>query len=179
MGKTRDSIIPWALICASCAPCFATEYVTIEQAQRLSFPSAQRFDNAFVVFTDDQKVAIENSSGIPVTTRAQKIWKAFDKDNHLLGWFIVDYVVGKHLLIDYSVAIGVDKKVHDVEILAYRESYGGEVRSRTWLDQFVGKDKEAPILLNHDINNISGATLSSRHVTEGVKRILATIDVTQ
>ena len=30
----------------------------------------------------------------------------------------------------------------------------------------------SPLQLNGDITNISGATLSSRHVTDGVKRML-------
>jgi Na+-transporting NADH:ubiquinone oxidoreductase subunit NqrC len=64
--------------------------------------------------------------------------------------------------------------VHSVEILQYRESYGGEVRSPSWLGQFAGKTSASPLKVNGDIRNIAGATLSSLHVTEGVKRVLAT-----
>ena len=91
----------------------------------------------------------------------------------MIGYFILDYVVGKHLLIDYAVALDPEGKVIQVEILEYRESYGGEIRSENWRNQFKGKTAQSPLLLNQDIMNISGATLSSRHVTEGVKRILA------
>jgi Na+-transporting NADH:ubiquinone oxidoreductase subunit NqrC len=61
-----------------------------------------------------------------------------------------------------------------VEILQYRESYGGEVREPSWLGQFIGKTAASPLKVGSDIRNISGATLSSLHLTEGVKRILAT-----
>lgn len=168
-----------ALLSLAIAPCYATEYLTIEQAQQLTYPTANRFEVAHVVFSAEQKSAIEQSGGITVTAKAQKIWKVYDKHNSFLGWFMVDYVVGKHLLIDYAVAIDPKKSVTDVEILAYRESYGGEVRSRDWLEQFNGKTLQSPTTLNNDIRNISGATLSSRHVTEGIKRLLATINVTQ
>jgi Na+-transporting NADH:ubiquinone oxidoreductase subunit NqrC len=47
------------------------------------------------------------------------------------------------------------------------------VRDPRWRAQFVGKRAGAPLSLDDDIQNISGATLSCRHVTEGVKRILA------
>ena len=42
--------------------------------------------------------------------------------------------------------------------------------------QFVGwvRDIGAPLTLAKDIRNISGATLSSRHLTDGIKRLLAT-----
>jgi len=56
--------------------------------------------------------------------------------------------------------------------LEYNESYGGQVRDESWRQQFVGKTSSSPLALNKDIKNISGATLSSRHVTDGVKRIL-------
>src|ERR1700674_388839 len=86
----------------------------------------------------------------------------------------VDHVIGKHLYIDYAVALDPGGKVHRVDILQYRESYGGEVREAGWLGQFVGKTAASPLKVGSDIRNISGATLSSLHVTEGVKRILAT-----
>jgi Na+-transporting NADH:ubiquinone oxidoreductase subunit NqrC len=57
--------------------------------------------------------------------------------------------------------------------MEYRESYGYEVRDAKWRAQFTGKTARAPLRLDQDIKNISGATLSSRHVTEGVRRVLA------
>ena len=86
--------------------------------------------------------------------------------------FVLDHVVGKHLYIDYAVSIE-GGRVRRVDILAYRELYGGEVRSPSWLSQFVGKTSSSPLKVGSDIRNISGATLSSMHVTEGVQRILA------
>lgn len=167
------------MISLAVAPCQATDYLSIEEAQKTTFPSAEMFKIAHVIFTAEQKQQIEKLSGISVSNRAQKIWHVFDSNKQQIGWFVVDYVIGKHLLIDYAVAIDMNRKVKEVEILSYRESYGGEIRSRNWLTQFIGKEKSAPLTLNHDITNIGGATLSSRHVTEGIKRILATIDVTQ
>jgi hypothetical protein len=64
-------------------------------------------------------------------------------------------------------------RVKRVEILQYRESFGGEVREASWLGQFVGKGSGSALKVGQDIRNISGATLSSLHVTEGVKKIVA------
>lgn len=91
-----------------------------------------------------------------------------------LGLFVVDHVIGKHLYIDFSVALDPAGRVHRVDILQYRESYGGEVREASWLAQFVGKTSANPLKVGSDIRNISGATLSCLHVTEGIRRILAT-----
>lgn len=86
---------------------------------------------------------------------------------------MVDEVIGKHELITYAVGIGADGAVRGVEIMDYRESRGGEVRDPRWRAQFNGKRNASALRLDDDIQNISGATLSCRHITEGVKRLLA------
>jgi Na+-transporting NADH:ubiquinone oxidoreductase subunit C len=93
------------------------------------------------------------------------------------GWFIVDEVIGKHEFITYAVGLTNEGAVRGIEIMDYRESYGGQVRDPKWRAQFDGKTKAAPLQLDRDIKNISGATLSSRHITEGVRRVLALHDI--
>jgi Na+-transporting NADH:ubiquinone oxidoreductase subunit C len=154
------------------APAYATQYLSVEAAQRIAFPSATQFVAAHVVYRPADVAAIEKLSGQKVRTRGEQVWRAL-ADDQLLGFFVVDYVIGKHLVIDYAVALDPSGCVGHVEILEYRESYGGEISNRSWLSQFVGKTSRDPLELDQDIRNISGATLSSRHVTEGVKRILA------
>jgi hypothetical protein len=149
MDKWIRWAVPAAAIAATAAPAYAVQYLSIADAQKLAFPSASRFVD----------------SGDGHAYRAQ----AGDK---LLGLFVVDRVIGKHLYIDYAVALDPAGRVSRVEILEYRESYGGEVRGPSWLGQFVGKSNGSALKVGNDIRNISGATLSSLHVTEGVKRIL-------
>jgi hypothetical protein len=68
--------------------------------------------------------------------------------------------------------------VRQVEILSYRESHGYEIRQDAWRAQFVGKGPAAPIRIGDDIRNISGATLSCTHVTDGVHLIVALVNAT-
>jgi Na+-translocating ferredoxin:NAD+ oxidoreductase RnfG subunit len=75
-------------------------------------------------------------------------------------------------MIKYAVGIDTHGAVKQIEILEYNESYGYEVRNASWRAQFVGKTAASTLQLDADIRNISGATLSSKHVTDGVKRIL-------
>jgi FMN-binding domain len=141
--------LPAAAIVSVASPAYAVQYLTVDAAQKLAFPAATRF--------------VENGG----TT-----WKAHAGDR-LLGLFVLDHVIGKHLYIDYAVALDTSGRVTRVEILQYRESYGGEVREPGWLAQFVGKTSGSPLKVGSDIRNISGATLSSQHLTEGVKRVLS------
>lgn len=164
--------VPPAIVVSMASPVYATRYLTIEEAQKLAFPTATQFVEAHVVFRSSDVAAIERISGQKVRTRGQQVWRAH-AEARLVGFFVVDYVIGKHLVIDYAVALEPDGRIRRVEILEYRESYGGEITNRDWLAQFVGKTSRDPLGIDKDIRNISGATLSSRHVTEGVKRILA------
>jgi Na+-translocating ferredoxin:NAD+ oxidoreductase RnfG subunit len=141
--------LPTAIVASIASPALAVQYLSVDAAQKLAFPSANRF--------------VENDG---------RTWKAQAGDK-LLGLFVLDHVIGKHLYIDYAVALDINGRVMRVEILQYRESYGGEVREGGWLAQFVGKGSGSALKVGGDIRNISGATLSSLHITEGVKRILA------
>jgi Na+-translocating ferredoxin:NAD+ oxidoreductase RnfG subunit len=167
---------PPAIVLSLASPVYAAQYLTVEQAQKLAFPTATQFVWAPIVYRPDQVAAIEKLSGEKVMSRGEQVWKA-ENGNQFLGFFLVDYVIGKHLVIDYAVALTPEGSVKQVEILEYRESYGGEVANPDWLAQFDGKTSHDPLEMNRDIRNISGATLSSRHVTEGIKRVLATYDV--
>src|ERR1700680_2897143 len=176
MRKWMRWSMPAVAAIAITQPVQAVQYLTIGAAQKLAFPSATRFLEAHVVYRSADIEAIQRISGQPVRTRGEQVWKAFSGDR-LIGFFILDYVIGKHLVIDYSVSLEPDGRVRRVDVLEYRESYGGEIRNASWLAQFVGKTSGSTLEVNKDIRNISGATLSSRHVTEGVKRVLALYEV--
>ena len=82
----------------------------------------------------------------------------------------------KHEFITY--AAGLSRSiVKQIEITDYRETYGGQIRDQKWRAQFVGKTSKSTLKLDSDIKNISGATLSCRHITDGVKRILAFYEI--
>ena len=92
-----------------------------------------------------------------------------------LGFVVTDDVLGKVELISYAVGVALDGSVRQIEILAYRESHGFEIRLPAWRAQFVGKGSGAALRVGEDIANISGATLSCAHITDGVRRIVAVV----
>lgn len=166
-------IAPSAIvISAGAIPCYATTYLTIGQAQKICFTNATQFVSADVKLTREQMKAIEKDSGVRVRLDSQKIWRAMN-DDQFLGWVIQDEVLGKHEFIQWVLALNADGSVKQIEILDYRETYGYEIRNEKWRAQFYGKQHGAKLKLDDDIKNISGATLSSRHITDGVRRLLS------
>ncbi|MET3132579.1 Na+-transporting NADH:ubiquinone oxidoreductase subunit NqrC [Oxalobacteraceae bacterium GrIS 1.11] len=161
---------------AASAPAFATQYLNLEQAQRLMFPDASSFREQDVALTAAQMREVEKLSGLPARSVNWRVFGAYKADA-ALGYMILDEVVGKFELISYAVGVNLDASVRQVEILTYRESHGGEIRTPAWRRQFVGKSAQAGLVLGDGIANISGATLSATHVTDGVRRIAAIAQV--
>jgi Na+-translocating ferredoxin:NAD+ oxidoreductase RnfG subunit len=169
--KSKFILLPVASVVVLGGPAFATVYLTIEQAQSLLFPGA-KFESLTITLNDEQVKAIEHTSGVHVLSKQLKAWRVSTG-----GWFIVQEVVGKHEFIPFAVALDSHGAVRGVEILEYREAYGGQVRDAKWLEQFVGKQPGTRLRLGKDIRNISGATLSCKHITEGIGRVLATYEI--
>jgi Na+-transporting NADH:ubiquinone oxidoreductase subunit C len=160
-------------LAASALPAHAVQYLNIEQAQHALFPEASAFSDARVLLSAEQRRAIEQASNTRVRSAEVLAWRV-TAGGKPAGWFLVDEVYGKHEFITYAVALDASGAVHGIEIMDYRETHGGEVRNPKWRAQFSGKRAGAPLLLDEDIKNISGATLSCKHITDGVRRLLAT-----
>lgn len=167
------TVIPTAAVgLVAPGPVSATVYLTIQSAQQAMFPGST-FVPHLLSFTPEQRKAIAKASGVGSFEKVQRVWDVRAGSGRA-GWFIVDRVLGKHEMITYAVALTPDGAVKRVEILEYRETYGGEIRNPAWRQQFVGKRFGSAVQLDKDIKNISGATLSSRHVTDGIRRLLVT-----
>jgi Na+-translocating ferredoxin:NAD+ oxidoreductase RnfG subunit len=171
-GAKWFTILPAAVVALAPAPVAATVYLTVQAAQQAIFPGG-RFVEHNIAFTAEQRKAIARASGVGSFDKVLRLWDVRSGQSRL-GWFMIDRVLGKHEMITYAVALTPDGAVKRVEILEYRETYGGEIRNERWRQQFVGKRFGSQVKLGADIRNISGATLSSRHVTDGVRRLLAT-----
>lgn len=154
------------------APAHAERYLTLEQAQAVLFPAGTRFTAREVALSAAQVEAIEEDSGQRVREAQPAVWRA-EGPSGPVGWFLVDNVIGKHEFITYAAAIDATGAVRGIEILEYRESYGGEIRRAEWRMQFLGKRHGDAFKLGGNIRNITGATLSCRNVMNGVKRLLS------
>lgn len=165
----------WVLLAAS-APACATQYLTAEQSQKIIFPEATAFRRQDIALSTMQMQQVEKLAALSARSVNWRVVAAL-KGDQLIGYVVLDDVVGKFELISYAVGLNPDASVRQVEILAYRESHGGEIRNQAWRRQFVGKRAQGGIAIGEAIANISGATLSCTHVTDGVRRIAAIAQV--
>jgi Na+-translocating ferredoxin:NAD+ oxidoreductase RnfG subunit len=152
---------------------WATEYLTVEAVQQATFPQADAFAPVVIAQqTPEQLQALLAQSGPQPPHGAIRIWKA-SQAGTVLGYVLVDEVIGKQNLITYAIGIDNSGAVHGLEILSYRESHGAEIRNPAWRSQFDHRKGLQQLRFGVDIKNISGATLSSEHVTQGVRWLMA------
>jgi Na+-transporting NADH:ubiquinone oxidoreductase subunit C len=156
-----------ALPASVCAATFATA----DEVAHRTFGTATAFSDVLVTPSPEDAVALAAPGGLPKSGPLRTVEAR--QGDALLGRVIVDSVLGKFEQIDYAVALDGAGKVLGVEILTYREGHGAEVRLPAWRHQFVGKTAADPVRIGADIANISGATLSCTHITDGVHRLVA------
>jgi Na+-translocating ferredoxin:NAD+ oxidoreductase RnfG subunit len=168
----------WAASGASLQPARADEvYLTVEEAPAAVFPDADRFERRSVVSTAELRQRVQVRLG---NTKAS-IWEpsypvaTAYRGSERLGEALVVEEIGKHREITFVVGVDPTGAVAGVAVMAYREAYGGEVRSRRFLDQYRGKRAGDPLLPSSDIRNITGATLSARAIGRGVRKAIAVL----
>ncbi|MDH4360382.1 MAG: FMN-binding protein [Nitrospirota bacterium] len=146
-------------------------YMTPEEAARLMFPESDHIRPEVITLSPEQKQLIEERIGwhFPETT-----FECFvgETKGRIDGWAFIQNTIGKHKPMTYMVGVDPQGEVINVEVLVFRESRGSEVRKKRFNYQYQGKTAYDPIRINRDIINISGATMSVRSMSAGVKRVL-------
>ncbi len=149
----------------------AEVYMSPTQAVKAIFPNAN-MTSSTVTLTDSEVSEIQKRANEEVLSKKLHLWR--DSDGNVV---YIDQVLGKHEFITIAVGFTGDGKIKGIEVLEYRETYGSEVRRPAWRGQFTGKTVRNALKLGKDIQNISGATLSSLHITNGVRRLAVTNEV--
>lgn len=150
----------------------ATEYLSVEGAQKALFPQADTFTEVVLSLSAAQREEVARLAGPQPPHRSLRVFRAM-QGGELAGYVFVDEVIGREDFITYAAGIDATGRLGALEVLAYRESHGGEIRSDAWRRQFAGREGLGQLRIRADIKNIAGATLSCEHVTEGVRWLVA------
>lgn len=114
----------------------------------------------------------EGATATPLVVNADTVFRVARADT-VLGFAVVREVKGKDQPITFLVATDTADRLRDIDILVYREPYGGEVAYDAWRRQFRGKSSGDALQVGRDIRTISGATISVNAVTLGVRQALS------
>ena len=148
-------------------------YASDENLRRV-LPASERIERMEIRLDDAAADRVGRRVGrrVPPGT-TEEIAVGHDAAGRVTGYALVLEEIGKHRPITFLVGISPDLVVRRVEVLAYRENWGGQIQSRRFLDQFEGKNEADPLQPNRDLHGISGASLSVRASGVVVRRALA------
>ena len=90
----------------------------------------------------------------------------------VVGYAVEAQVVSRSGPFIILVVTDADARVQRAAVLSYLGERGREVRSLSFAAQFEGKGAGDAIHVGKDIDAVTGATLSSRAMAEGVRRVV-------
>jgi hypothetical protein len=153
----------------------AEVYLREEDGIKIMFPKSERIRKDVIWLGSEKKSLIEERIGWKFPEESFEVYIG-ETGAQIDGYAVVQNTIGKHKPMTYMV--GVDNKgfVSDIELLVFREARGSEVRQKRFNAQYEGKSVLDPVRINKDIINISGATMSVRSMSAGIKRVLVLID---
>jgi len=95
--------------------------------------------------------------------------KEIKGDSGLLGYCVESKVVSRSGPFRISILLDKQLYVKQATVISYPWDRGRDICKRAFTDQFKGKGPDDPIRLGKDIDAMTGATISSRVMTEGVR----------
>jgi len=95
----------------------------------------------------------------------------------LIGYAYISKAPSKTAQFDYLILLDTDLTILKAKVLVYREDYGGEIGSKRWLKQFIGKTQNDELKYQENVVAISGATISVRSMTNAVNDLLKSLKI--
>lgn len=153
----------------------AEVYLREEDGVKIMLPKSERIRKDVITLNPEKKTHIEERIGWKFPEKSFEVYIG-ETGTQIDGYAVVQNTIGKHKPMTYMVGVDNEGSVSDIELLVFRESRGSEVRKKRFNAQYEGKSVLDPVRINKDIVNITGATMSVRSMSAGIKRVLVLID---
>lgn len=145
----------------------AADYMDRDDFLSLAFAESEP-EMQTLWLTDEVRGAASEALGMAPSGLRMRYWR----DGGRTAWILDE--IGKDKPITIGVAIS-DQRIERVEVLAFRESRGFEIRYPFFTDQFNGLELGTDGRLSDHVDGITGATLSVRAV-DRVARLALWLD---
>jgi hypothetical protein len=125
---------------------------------------------------DELKISNDVNSQLSKKIGPQNLF-SIQENNQLIGYAFIAKAPSKTDEFDYLILLDKELIIAKTKILIYREDYGGEIGSKRWLKQFIGKKSSDTLKYEHNIIAISGATISAYAMTDAVNTFLKDLEI--
>ncbi|OGX42127.1 MAG: hypothetical protein A3G91_05750 [Omnitrophica WOR_2 bacterium RIFCSPLOWO2_12_FULL_50_9] len=153
---------------------FAEELIKIDGALKKMFTRVSHLDRQVVSLSAEQIRRVEEAARLTFAGKhsSQVIVHIAREQNTVVGYAFEDTAIGKWGPIHYLIGLDTNGAVSQIIILDHQEIRGRPISKPRFLRQYRGKTLTDPLQLHKDIDGITGATISSNSLTEGVRKIL-------
>jgi len=154
--------------------CTAMRLLTKEEALKQMFPDAQSVVNNTRLLTMDEVDKIKARLGGQLVhyqegSKSEKMEENLEYhfyysvvNGEKTGVAIIESQPGKWGPVEFCIALDPKTaKVKNLAVMSYEEKRGRPIARNNFLNQFIGKGSQDPLLVRKDIRAISGATISS------------------
>jgi Na+-translocating ferredoxin:NAD+ oxidoreductase RnfG subunit len=148
----------------------AEVYMERDEALASAFPDAE-VAKRILYFSDEERARVEELASAPMDSGLFTTYVA-RRDGAVVGYAFIDTRTVRSKAATFMVVLGPGGEVRSTRILAWQEPPEYQPPER-WLAQFTGGRLDAGLEAGSDIHTMSGATLSTRVLTEGVRRVVA------
>ena len=147
--------------------------VSASNAFKLLVPEATETKTEIKVLTEEQRKTIEAAADIKFNPELDKEFVFYIGKNNgeIVGFAAEDKVKGKWGVIHYMIVFNINGSIRDIAVLEYSEKRGRPVAKERFRKQFRGMTINDRIRLKKDIRGVSGATISSTGMTNGVRKM--------
>lgn len=163
------------LILAAAPAAWARVYATQQEALARLLPPPATIERHTAYLTEEQARRVEDLSGESLQRHVVPYYVGRE-EGKVIGYAFTD----SHLVrtLPESVLFGLDDagRIRSTEILSFDEP-SEYLPSPRWLKQFEQQALDDRLSLKRDIRTLTGATISSRVVTEAARRVLALYQV--
>ena len=153
-----------ALVMTAAFSVYGEDYLTRDAFLKLAFGDTTPAMHTLWL-TEDTRTAAKAALGWAPAALRLRYWQAGERT----AWILED--IGKDKPITLGVVV-VAARIERVEVLAFRESRGWEIRYPFFTSQFSGLTLSPDGYLSQSVDGITGATLSVRAVERVVRLAL-------
>ena len=142
-----------------------------EQALAGAFPEADRVEKEILYLSREERRRIRELADAPMDSGLFTVYRGY-RDGSLTGYAFIDTRVIRSKPAAFLVVLEPDGTLRESRILAWEEPPEYMPPER-WLAQFRGRELAPQTRLGGDIQAMTGASLTSRSLTDGIRRVLA------
>lgn len=157
----------------------AGQYLTVDEFLSLGFGEDAKPEPKVLWLTPALKARIKTIRGKEFPLLRVRYWRLGQKTAWILEEIGKEMPITIGVVVDLDSADGKSLAVSRVDILAFRESRGWEVRHDFFTEQFKGAVLVRDDILSQHIDGITGATLSVRAVKQVARIALLLADEVQ